>query len=543
MSEEEIYRIINMYKNPITLDDIIMLYYARLLEDNVDDSLIRVNDFYRNIDKFETQQLLDEKYDTWITINSIKYDNDVTLLYKWQKSFQVPIKLMITRLRTAQDNLAINGTTTYIFESLHMIVKKLYNDNTPNEIYDFIKKYNKFITPRDLVFVYYILLQSNQVRRRGNPGYYYKAVNQFAQEIVDVAGNISYEDEKTLENDYNSWLNNINIIINNDDKRFRDMIGIQKELTSIEISPEFYKRPFSPLIINKTRKSFNPSIRSNGRLVTADDGLDIFNEAKVSHYIPFICYNDSFTKPIYKVFTEGKIENEPDYSIIIPKKMTAENTIYMTLWLGDPNNDQSESLRNASRESLFTVIYYLSDNRLIIESPIETVIPNEELAYQRTQMALTNLSFGEGNEIKVSGSFDIWNINMDETSFLDMVLTNPLMNSYLYVEESKEPFAVKKRLDIHYRSIYTDINETVTSTDKAYINNYASVSVTLIPRIVTDTDTIEIMDLETKNITKGSQDVTGPYIHVNILSGESRAVLDEFIKIFQLLMTYYIETY
>ena len=146
MSEEEIYRIINMYKNPITLDDIIMLYYARLLEDNVDDSLIRVNDFYRNIDKFETQQLLDEKYDTWITINSIKYDNDVTLLYKWQKSFQVPIKLMITRLRTAQDNLAINGTTTYIFESLLMIVKRLYNDNTPNEIYDFIKKYNKFIT-------------------------------------------------------------------------------------------------------------------------------------------------------------------------------------------------------------------------------------------------------------------------------------------------------------------------------------------------------------------------------------------------------------
>ena len=214
MSEEEIYRIINMYKNPITLDDIIMLYYARLLEDNVDDSLIRVNDFYRNIDKFETQQLLDEKYDTWITINSIKYDNDVTLLYKWQKSFQVPIKLMITRLRTAQDNLAINGTTTYIFESLLMIVKRLYNDNTPNEIYDFIKKYNKFITPRDLVFVYYILLQSNQVRRRGNPGYYYKAVNQFAQEIVDVAGNISYEDEKTLENDYNSWLNNINILIN-----------------------------------------------------------------------------------------------------------------------------------------------------------------------------------------------------------------------------------------------------------------------------------------------------------------------------------------
>ena len=66
ISSEEIYNIINTYKNLITPEDFIMLYYVRLLQENVD-PLIYVNRFATKIHQmpFPNIQTLENKYNQW----------------------------------------------------------------------------------------------------------------------------------------------------------------------------------------------------------------------------------------------------------------------------------------------------------------------------------------------------------------------------------------------------------------------------------------------------------------------------------------------
>jgi hypothetical protein len=113
------------------------------------------------------------------------------------------------------------------------------------------------------------------------------------------------------------------------------------------------------------------------------------------------------------------------------------------------------------------------------------------------------------------------------------------MNVYLYVEENIEPFAFKERLGIHYRSIYTDIAEGGTVTEEAYIQNSASVSVTLTQKYVAPNQPIEVVDPQTGAVTSYVVDEETPYIHLNISQAESREVVESFIPIFTLLMVYY----
>lgn len=469
------------------------------------------------------------------------YDNDVTLLYKWADIFQIPVKLMIIRPRTIKDKNISSGTQSYVYDSLPNIIQRLYSQGeSPASIYDIVTGYNKMINIDDIVMTYYDLL-----RRNNTDPNLYSVINKAYRGIDNTIAVDKFESLDDLQKTYDSWIIQLNSRRDNDVRRLQTINDIQERLRQVDQQP---KISFSPVVINSTIMSFSPNI--NGRPVTQQDGLDIFNSSVVSQYVPFIRYNDKYGKSLSKVYTGTKIETRPNYSVtVIPSTETlAKNTIYMSLWLGDPNNEGIEDLHDAPRESFFTVVYHLDTNYLTVESPIgeETkkgLIRNEKLAYQRTQSALPNLSFGTGKEVKVRGEFDIWGMDFDETSFLDMVLLEPLMNVYLYIEENIKPFALKKRLDVHYRSIYSDMAEGKTVTEEAYISNSASVSVTLTPKTTETEQIVEIKDPVTGAINQARLPMGSPYIHVTISQAESRTVVNDFIPIFRLLMRYYLDNY
>jgi len=471
----------------------------------------------------------------------LPYDNDVTLLYKWAEVFQVPIRLMIVRPRTPRDAGITSGTPKYVFESLPVIVQRLSGEGeTPAGMYDIITGYNNQITIDDIVMTYY-----NQLRQQNPRPDLYITINQIYRAMDNTLVIDKFENQDDIQKTYDAWIIQNNEKWEIDMRRLDTIKDIQLRLAEVDQQP---KIPFSPITINSTIVSFSPSI--DGRFVTAEDGLDIFNRSMVSKYVPFIRFNDKYGKPLFRVYTGGKIETEPNYSItIIPSTdANAKNTIYMTLWLGDPNNDGSVELHDAPRESFFIVVYHLDTNYLTIEAPVgadpkKGLIRDERIAYQRTQAALPNLVFGNGKEIKVRGNFNIWGMEFDETSFLDMVLLEPLMNVYLYVEENIKPFALKKRLDTHYRSIYSDIAEGKTITEEAYISNSASVSITLTQKTSSIDEVIEVMDPTTNKVTQARLPAGIQYIHVTISQAESRNVVNEFIPIFRLLMRYYLDNY
>ena len=471
------------------------------------------------------------------------YDNDVTLLYKWAAVFQVPVQLVIIRPRTPRDINIPSGTPAFVFESLPVIVQRLINEGeTPASMYDIITGFNKTITIDDIAMSYYDQLRRQNPNPNPNPNpNLYITMNQIYRDMDNTLTIDKFESQDDLQKTYDSWYNQINSKRDRDIRRLYTVIDIQRTLSEVD---QREKIPFSPVTVNSTIMSFSPAI--DGRAVIKEDGLDIFNRAVVSRYVPFVRYNDKYGKAMFRVYTGGKIENEPNYSITITPsgEATSKDTIYMTLWLGDPNNDGAVELHDAPRESFFTVVYHLDTNYLTIESPVGSdpkkgLIRSEQIAFQRAQSALPSLVFGNGREIKVRGDFNIWGINFDETSFVDMVLLDPVVNVYLYVEENIKPFALKKRLDVHYRSIYSDMAEGKTATEEAYISNSASVSVTLTQKITSEDEIVEVMDPNTRAVTQARLPAGTPYIHVNISQAESRIVINDFIPIFRLLMRYY----
>lgn len=480
--------------------------------------------------------------DTPKTLNGVEitpYDNDVTLLYKWAYYFSIPIRLMVVRPRTESDLEIKSGTTVYVFESLPAIVQRLLLEKESlTNIYDIVTGLNKLITIDDIAMAYYSLLLQEGMRPD-----LYVTINKAYRDMDNTLTVDKFENMGDLQNTYLAWLNSQAERQDNDARRLQTILEIQEQLKEVD---QEEKIPFSPVTMNSTIMSFSPNLE--GKPVNPEDGLDIFNRSVVSRYVPYIKYNDKNGKPFFRVYTGEKTEAEPNYNVtIVPQtESIAKNTIYLTLWLGDPNSDGSVSLRDAPRESFFTVVYHLDNNYLAVESPVVGIgrrglITDPQIAYNRTKAALPSLDFGEGKEIKVRGDFNIWGIDFEETSFLDMVLIQPLMNVYLYVEENIKPFALKKRLDVHYRSIYTDMTEGKTVTEEAYISNSASVSITLSQKVTVIEETVEVTDPITGVTTQAKLPTGIPYIHVNISQAESRTVVHEFIPIFQLLMRYYLD--
>lgn len=471
------------------------------------------------------------------------YDNDVTLLYKAVEQYGWPIDLIIVRPRKEGDENIPAGTTNLVFEPMTMAVERLINQGeTPASIYDIIKRLKPTVDIDDIIMTYFNAIPG----REQNP----EALNIINELYLAMDNNLpeNYVKFDRLDDfifNYSGWLNQVQENINRDVERLDTILYIQKQLLKYD---EKEKIKLSPVILNSAVTAFHPTL--NGRAVNKDDGLDIFNHGVVSKYVPYIQYNDSYGKRYYRVYTGDKVEHAPNYSMtILPENKAKDvNTIYLTMWLGDPHNDGSVDVSRATQESFFTVAYDLVRNTLTVEVPIgvdpkKALIQDENIAYERAHNALPILFFGEGSEINVRGNFNIWGIYFDETTFLDMVLLSPIMNVYLYVEENMTPYAIKKRLDVHYRSIYSDIEEGKTGAANSYISNSASVSITLTPKIAETTEVIELYDPITKIVTQRDLEQNTPYIHINISQAESREVVEEFIKIFRLLMRYYLDNY
>lgn len=480
-------------------------------------------------------------YDGEEIVQRTPYDNDVTLLYKWGKALEVPIELLIVRPRKDTDE-QISGTEELVFESLPMIVDRLANEGeTPATMYNIINGYTKKIDKDDVVMAYYDRLKKIHGEYRD----LYKDMNDAHREMDERFLVDMYENNGDVQHEYDAWISKYEIDTKRDFKRLETILEIQEILEEVN---QREKIPVSPINITSTVISFRPTL--DNRKVVRDDGVDIFDQAVVSTYIPYIRYNNKYGASMYKVFTGEKIDKPINYSVTMMRsnELTRKNTIYMTLWLGDPTGEGISKIQDSPSESFYKVEYHLDTNYLTIESPVGKIpkypeIIAEELAVQRTKNALPSLEFGEGEEVKVKGEFNMWGMEYDESSFLDMVLLQPALNVYLYVEENKQPFALKKRLglDVHYRSIYSDKEEGETITQEAYVANYASISVILNKKTTSTAAPVEIYDPVEKTVTNSEVESGFPYIQVNITRAESRKALEDFIFIFTLLMRYYVD--
>jgi hypothetical protein len=476
--------------------DVIMVYYELYLSQNEDLSDEIILSIYDN-DNWLLESYLSDKYSEWEAINNTKFDdsNRITL-YKWWYHTQIkigkefPIVFSLTRPRDKRDKLSVSGTETLIFESLPEILRGeiTQGKQNPSEIYTYIQEYSKnLINEDDIAMVFYemynngedpsgiVSLITKQLEERNiaeensdnkkkkfkDPYNVVNIINRFYK-LMGSTKIGEFSNEEDLKIFYGERLKLININIANDYDNFKLMTNIYIELS--ELNKDINTITTSEIRINSTLKSFNPTL--NGRVVTPEDGYDIFNKSKISQHIPFICYNDNYGKSVYKVFNSREVISEVNnyenimhrYKFILsPKDTPIKNTIYMTMWLGDINET---SVFKAPQKSFYIVIYHLDGNKLTIDStvkdPENDIFTLRTQAYSYAQNGLPSITLGRGFDIKTRFEFDIFQQSIDETILVDLILTDDILNKYLYIDESKKAFAVKKRLDVQYHNLFIE---------------------------------------------------------------------------------------
>ena len=472
------------------------------------------------------------------TIVITQFDNELSLIYKTAIAYNTPVKYLIVipladnrgRTRTTTDRLGqINADVD--FEPLIVAVRRYVGEGRRlREIYDILISNDQIIFKPiefELAMVYFLVVheQLEQNEELDEPH-----LTPILQEINDYFDQLKIPKRFSTINDlilaYSTWTRQYTDALDEDKKVLDRLIRFQDELGQLDALES------SPLIYDTVEIAAHPQI--NGRAVTELDGIDIFNQSQLSDNIPYLQYNGDY---IPEVVTEQKVEKYiklyegnvldkmPNYSIIIPT-ITVTNErhrIYFTVWTGD------EEQRKVTKDSYIKGEYNLLENTLSILSPINER-KDESLMIRKIENVMP-IILGQTQETKVSGSFDIYELQIVESSLLDAILTDELMNAYLYVEESNKPAANKKRLSVHFKSILPTRDSSSTT------KHPSAVRVTLTQHY-TETE-VPVTLLTDAGLEKRIYPIGTPYVHVKMTKAQSRIVGEQFKHIFTRLLQYY----
>jgi len=272
------------------------------------------------------------------------------------------------------------------------------------------------------------------------------------------------------------------------------------------------------------------------------DGLDIFNDAIATKYVPYIQYNNENGQRYYKLLS-GNINF--DNLGLSPRNIQASspNTIYAILWLDDPFNVSTDkdddildwkSILNSPSNSFYSIIYQLDDGFLEISVPNATrsnhVTDHLEII-NRFRVSFPKLNIDDVQDVKMKGYFDVLGVEVDEATFLHSLIVDPLFYRHMYAEEKLRPFPFKHRLDIHYNGLYSYMGEqikVVTNEEPTRLPfEHKSIAFSVHLRQLTEKEA-EILNISTQSAARFA-----------INGGARPDMIDEAIKTIKVLFQHY----
>lgn len=480
------------------------------------------------------------------------FDNELSVAYKWVKKLQCPLSYLLVEKTSATTETERNlkkirfvRFDSFILDNPDKNIMELYDDLIEN---DKVFVQSKFDTT--LVMLYYY----SRRETHSHEGILID-INAFYSEIGNKDEN-TVRDVSTLENLFQDFLKQTEIDFITDLSKADEIEMHQTEL--MDIKQIFL---YSPIRYTDIRVSANPlyvPISEASRQPQTDDGIDIFNLSQLTDYVSFLQYNENITtsgltdtyntKSYYKVYTRHAI----DYTDIIEgdekekekqrEERSGRNTMYLALWSGTGNPE------HATKKSYTTAIYNLERNKMVIRSPIREEF-NEKLLIQRIENSLPLKFTGDIKEISVIGKFNIFGVEINETSFIDMILNDKIMSSYLYIDEKDGSVAEKRRFTLHYKSyLPSNIQEYDTTMESKTSSGLSSVTCVISQHKSQQEQLVDMVNIQTYKSGTGSsiQDTIKfnvpkdtRYIHVQISRASSREIAQQFAFIFSHLLTRY----
>ena len=381
-----------------------------------------------------------------------RFDNDNSLLYKWAQYYGVPSRYMVIR-----DTLE---GREYIPISELLRQRRLRDLDVEIPL-----------GTSDLAMMYAVF-------GHGSPAAVLEEINTYVTEQsrqLKGAGYISYSSLDELVDRYQSQQREWPQLLE------RDQTTLQAIETAIDTIQEIPPCRLSPLILTLIELQAHPSWSTTSRPVQPEDGITLFNQSILSIHAPYVCYVNSKGELFSKVWAEG----HPLANIVLPGY--EPDTIHVTLWTGE---------KQTSKESFISVSYALARDGKPVNTLLAPVDLKQNITPEDVQGMIHDvfpmLTLGVITETRVHGEHLIYGpelienrvsgYHLNELALVEMLLNSSLVNNYLYLDEVSAPYSLKKRVQIHYRTVTLDVGEA-TSAATLVFNQYKSTDAAEVPLI------------------------------------------------------------
>lgn len=469
------------------------------------------------------------------------YDSNSTLLFKWARHYNIPSIYVIVKSRRGE----------LIFEdSVKGIIGDISTNVSLDKVYDKYSGLNDRINPSLIIYFY---IKSRHERHVEN------------EAIIDLVatfdsktrpgGATQFTSPNHIDSFKRSFTEQYNRYMLEDEEILDDINNMQTGFTNTQIA----NMVVTPIDVYGSTLLFRPIIAQLRKFPEPIDGVDIFDRARATKYVPFIQYNNEMGKPHFKIIN-GNINHYGLGIIHHQTKNTAKNTIYATVWLDDADDKaphhlmdvkslyDSGAIANSPSGSFYRLVYDINAKAMSVNMPNKTKtnqVTDSREVINRILVSFPYLHITGVDETKIRGSFDIYGPHIDELTFLEYIFSHPSFYRYLYTEEKLKPHAFKHRLDIHYHGLYNTVGSQVKINtekgDHVPLEN-AGISLTLhLKRVTEESKVIEYISNEDGKILQGPIPKNVSYIRFIINGGTSIKIINECTKVLKVLLAIYSE--
>lgn len=391
------------------------------------------------------------------------FDTNTTSLYKYARAYKIPaVYVSVLRVPT---NTPSEGQLKYV-NTFSKVINSLSKGNDGREVYSAIKLLNpKF----NIDVMIYLLVQYAQSSKM-TPQQTLDGVVYI--DTINRIGGSRFTKEEHINNHMQMMEQRLRSYRQEDDDRMAVIEMVQGGLLSTPITVRTSEFNISGHMYNVSpvRKSTNAPLK-------LDEGIDIFNDSQATIFLPFIQYNDSDGERYYRI-----IKGDLSYEKLGITRHVSTNrepdTFYFTLWLGNRTMSMETGenitdlfdatiLSTAHKTSFYYIVYSLKTGVLNISVPEKEggiQVDEIEEIFARIESGLRGMDVRFINQIKYKGNFELYNIDLDEATFLHAIL-HPMYSPFIYVEERLRPFCFKARMDVHYRDLFSRTGEQVVVTN------------------------------------------------------------------------------
>jgi hypothetical protein len=475
-------------------------------------------------------------------ISSSPYDNSISFLYKQAIGLNIPHRFLLISPNVNQessfiDTFDLEDNREAAFTSLFQFVQQLFIQD-PNisltQVWDIVSKFKgDSYNPLELISIYMHAIPEYRVEN-------VIILNNINTYLKNLQEPTQFNNMTEVVNYYNTvWLPRYTQELNMDYNTLVGFVRAQQEISNIQ--PVYH----SGIVLDNIIVSYDyPSEPGINPL------SDIFNSAITDYLIPFIQYNirpvkgeDDQIERYYKIYKGKSIDSRPEYNNVKLDSAQAPKgqTIYMNVWIGENYEDTyDESITSKKDAFNIVTISYLEDLnivRVLFSSPHSDDI-NENTLINRIHTHLPTFPLPQKqaiNEVRISGSFMIYNTDLVEATLFHLIMNDPLFSSYLYLEESGKSFAEKTRLNIHYRSASSD------ESGKTKSKKRSAVSATISQETINPGDQYWVQQPDGTQISYVYQQAF-PAINVKMTRATSRRVAQKFVDVLARLFRRYCDS-